>query len=63
MVLVCSLVVVTACGGPSAQAIPTPTGDVPIDATPKSRGHVHAIAVVDRHGHSASHREADCETN
>jgi hypothetical protein len=38
MVLVCSLVVVTACGGPAAQAIPTPTGDVPIDATPSLAG-------------------------
>ena len=38
MVLVCSLVVVTACGGPSAQAIPTPTGDVAIDATPSLAG-------------------------
>src|SRR5580693_5484416 len=38
MALVCSIVIVTACGGPSAQAVPTPTGGAPVGATPNLAG-------------------------
>src|SRR5580704_5163220 len=34
--LVCALVVLSACSGPSGQAIPTPSGSVPLGASPTS---------------------------
>ena len=39
MALVCSLVVVTACSGPSGQAVPTPAGGALLGALPHLPGH------------------------
>jgi len=44
MTLVCSLIVVTACGGPSVQAIPTAAGGLLLGALPHLRGSPTASA-------------------
>ena len=46
MALVCSLVVVCACSGPSAQAIPTPAGGVLLSALPHLPGAPTAAATA-----------------
>jgi hypothetical protein len=46
MALTCSLVVVSACGGPSAQAIPTPAGGVVLSALPHLPGSPTAAATA-----------------